>query len=208
MNRTWTPENDNFLLEYYGTKGAQYCADFLGRTITSVYKRANRLDIRSELKKSIMSTEEYSLRLFEKEINCEPAEDYKGFDTAIKHKCVDNHIWTTKPKYVIANLSNCPVCSHNNMKGKTILYYIKVTYKERVYWKIGITNESVRKRFAGDTHVKIDVVWEHEYAHRVEARAVEFELLTLFKDKLVKNANVLRSGGNSELFSEDILGCA
>lgn len=44
--KTWTAEQENFLREHYPTKGAQFCADALGRAAKSVQLKATRLGIR------------------------------------------------------------------------------------------------------------------------------------------------------------------
>ena len=202
MNNSWTPESEKLLYDYYSTKGAAYCAHLLNRSITAVYKKANRLGLKGL---ASMTHEQYENKLFEQNIDYYPLESYKGCSEPIKHQCLLDHEWFAKPIHILARSSNCPVCSHGG-EQETILYYIRITTKlGEIFYKIGITNESVKRRFDKDSDKLIEIIWQHTYATRIEARAVEYELLTLFKDKLIKNVNILKSGGNTELFYEDIL---
>jgi hypothetical protein len=205
MNYTWTTETEQLLLDLYEIKGANYCAEKLNRSIDSVYKKANRLGLKAPNNKSKMTHEQYEEKLFNKEIDYYPTEPYLGFATPINHECLQGHTWKAKPSYILSKMSACPICAYNNNQP-TILYYIKITtIIGEVFYKIGITNQTVKRRFDRDCDKRIEIIWEHTYQTRSEARAVEYELLTLFKDKLLPNCNILKSGGNTELFSEDIL---
>lgn len=82
---------------------------------------------------------------------------------------------------------------------KTTLYYIKIGD----IYKIGLTLESVKRRYSND-RVKIDIIKEWIFEDGSIAYNLEKKIL---KDNIqyqYQGVNILK-GGNSELFSKDIL---
>lgn len=57
------------------------------------------------------TNEEYLEELFQKEINYEPLEEYKGATTKIKHRCLNNHTWLVTPSLVLGRHRQCPLCT-------------------------------------------------------------------------------------------------
>lgn len=53
--------------------------------------------------------EEYLEELFEKEINFEPVERYKGALNKILHRCIEGHEWSVKPSKILEG-KGCPIC--------------------------------------------------------------------------------------------------
>lgn len=59
--------------------------------------------------------DEYLEALFEKEIDFEPLEEYKGSAVKILHRCIEGHEWFVSPNSILRG-SGCPVCSGNKKK--------------------------------------------------------------------------------------------
>ena len=102
--------------------------------------------------------------------------------------------------------SGCPDCSINgyNPKKPGLLYYLRVGYGKA--YKIGITNSTVEKRFRAIDleHIKIIKMWYYHFGG--EARSQEKKILKKFEKFKYSGEPILKSNGNTELFSYDILG--
>ena len=101
----------------------------------------------------------------------------------------------------------CPKCSVSGFKAEksATLYYLKIEYKNRVLYKIGITNRSITERFCVADLNKITVLYTKDYVKGAEAYQEEQRILKEFKHFKYTGPAVLESGGNTELFSIDIL---
>jgi protein-arginine kinase activator protein McsA len=103
--------------------------------------------------------------------------------------------------------SGCPSCARTGYDPRKpgILYYIRVDSGTNLYWKIGITNLSVRKRFqrGGDIE-KITILMEERFDDGKVAQEAEKNILRLFKSYSAIGVEVLQTG-NTELFTKDIL---
>lgn len=80
------------------------------------------------------------------ETSFEVLDKYINSETKIRHKCSEGHIWLVAPNKILAG-SGCPECAtfSFNPNKPTILYYIKITKNDVDYYKIGITNRTVKK---------------------------------------------------------------
>jgi|GEM_PF-2744045 len=85
------------------------------------------------------------------------------------------------------------------------VYYARVEAYERPLWKIGVTCNNLRSRYCIADRRLIVEVKSWSYATREEAEAIEREILAEFADDLYEGDRVLRSGGDSELFTRDVL---
>lgn len=122
--------------------------------------------------------------------------------------CKCGNIWETRPSCIIHRKSGCPACSiygFDTNKPAT-LYYLRVDDGGETYYKIGITNRTVAERFAGKDLEKITIIFQKLFQKGSEARAAEKKILSQFAHHLAGVDGVLKSGGNTELFSHDILG--
>ena len=88
---------------------------------------------------------------------------------------------------------------------RTKVYYIRFEAYAMPLWKIGITSNDLNSRYCvADRQLMVKIkTWE--YATREEAEAHEREVIAEFADDLYKGDPVLRSGGDSELFTRDVL---
>ena len=149
--------------------------------------------------------EDYLKELFEKEINYEPLETYINTDTKILHQCIEGHQWYVTPSHILKG-RGCPSCATHkysfNLEKPAILYYLKVD----AYYKVGITNRTVNERFhTTKDREKITVLFEKYYERGQDARDQEQAILKEFADYRIHVPGLLRGGGNTELFTEDVL---
>jgi len=84
---------------------------------------------------------------------------------------------------------------------RTSLYYIKINSE---YYKIGITRQTIKKRYCME-HVKIDIIKEFIYEDGSEAFDIENKILKELSAYRAKNLKVLKHGGNTEIFTSDVL---
>jgi hypothetical protein len=141
----------------------------------------------------------------------EVLDDYINSYTKIRHKCGKGHIWEARPDTILRG-GKCPRC--NSLAGfdsnkPAVLYYIKVTYANLDYYKVGVTNRTIEERFRKDTwnsRIEIKILKETYYTVGLEAKQEESRILRQFKEHRQHIPELLLSGGNTELFEFDILG--
>ena len=105
------------------------------------------------------------------------------------------------------NGTGCPDCGKSGFSPSepAILYYIRVNLVAPPVYKIGITNSTIQKRFAGDyKHITILGSWN--YALGKDAHLREQEIIQEFKDHLYQGEKLLLKAKNTEIFEYDILG--
>lgn len=141
---------------------------------------------------------EYKQNLISKNIYYEPIGTYINNKTPIKHRCSEGHEWLATPNNILAG-NKCPKCSNYGFDNNSpaILYYIKIGN----YYKIGITNKSVKERFYGEPK-EIVVLGIRYFETGAEARDAESTLLN--QVKRVHIPGFIKSGGNTELFEEPL----
>lgn len=86
---------------------------------------------------------------------------------------------------------------------ETMLYYVEFNDHGKLYYKIGITTRTVKKRFAGD-QVPYRVLWSKTYRSGRSAYIREQKILKKYAKHLCNGVYILRSG-NCELFSKNIM---
>jgi hypothetical protein len=103
--------------------------------------------------------------------------------------------------------TGCPDCGKSGFKPSepAILYYVRINLLDSPVYKIGITNSSIKNRFAGDyKHIKILGSWSYEVGR--DAHAKEQEIINNFKDYLYQGEKLLLKAKNTEIFKSDVLG--
>lgn len=151
-------------------------------------------------------------------INFKPVDvdSYKNNNTAIECECkLCGNIESIKLVAVQqGKKKQCTFCSKTYKYGEFpdkphIAYYIKVDDANVGYplYKVGITAQSVRKRFSriGDWE-KITVLDTRIFETGSSAYEYEQKVLKDFGKYKYKGKRVLNSKGNTELFTTDILG--
>ncbi len=155
------------------------------------------------------TTESYIAELKTKNIDYIVMGEYKNTDTPINHKCPRcENVWPSAPKKILSG-TNCPKCTHYSRDNSlpTLFYYIKLSNIEtgESYYKVGITNKTVKKRYSMEPHIKIEILHEKRYSTGYEAKAVEDHVLNTYKEDRVSAIGFLKNGGNTELFLKDVL---
>lgn len=263
MNKFWTHEEIELLTTNYPLVGIKPCAKLLGRTDSSIAKKALRLGLKAPSVKK--SNDQYKLDLFNLGSNLIPIEFYNGANTPILHICVNGHKTKIRPSNILSGATKgCSICSNrftrtteeyvsqipfkvleeydksstpilhecekghiwkampdNILRGTgcpscatygfnpdkpATLYYIKFYKNDKTYYKIGITNRTIRNRLSKDKDLDIIVLYEHVFKEGREAESLEQAILNEFNHLRLKDISVLNSGGNTELFDSDILG--
>lgn len=85
------------------------------------------------------------------------------------------------------------------------LYYIKFKISGKVYYKIGITCKDIEKRFYKGDRENMKVLKYLECDNREKAYTLEQYFLTTFSEYRYRGSPILLSGGNTELFTKDVL---
>ncbi len=116
-----------------------------------------------------------------------------------------NHIWNA----TVASRSfgrGCPFCADYgfNKDKPGILYYIKIKHSDQLYYKIGITNNTVNSRYKRYDKIKFLDYLEFKFEKGIEAFNIEKLILKEFKKHIILDFVVLKDG-NTEIFDTDIL---
>lgn len=206
-NRKWKEEEDKIIKGLYPENGAIPCLPLLpGRTRDAIVLRAGHLGIRMTRQHNKWDHKKYEEELFLREIDYYPREEYINANTPIVHECLNEHMWRAAPSHVLGG-TNCPYCEGTygfKLSSPAILYYIKISKEQKVYYKIGITNRTVQDRFPRSIKY-ITILQELKFNKGKEALVAEQRLLELYKEKRVTIHNLLVESGNTELFIEDVL---
>lgn len=93
------------------------------------------------------------------------------------------------------------------MQNHGILYYIRIEADFNIYYKIGVTNRTVAARFpASDDRKKITVLFTKHYDKLEDGYKIEQQTLKCFNEfKYNGEHNILKGGGHTEMFIEDVL---
>ena len=128
--------------------------------------------------------------------------NYVNNNSIVDIICPKHGLFQQKPKTHISG-SGCSLCSDSgfNKSKPGILYYILIDGK---YYKIGITNKSIKERFISDSN-DIKIIKEWYYDDGEECYNMEQYYLKEFEWAQIKNRNILAKGGNTEIFDRDIL---
>ena len=119
--------------------------------------------------------------------------------------CPEHGRFKVTPNRHLSNNQGCPSCSKYGFdKNKPgILYYISIL--GGTYYKLGITNRTVRERFNNSSTDEVKVIKEIQYEDGYELYRVEQEILKDFKYAL-SEFNYFNPGkGNKEIFKWDVL---
>lgn len=205
--KSWSIEKETFLKDNYNVLGPTKCAEKLDMSKGAVQAKAVRMNLSTTLGK-VKQHEDYLTDLEIKNIKYIPIEKYITSHTKILHKCTEGHIWSALPTQILSG-KGCPSCSKNGFDNDkpSILYYLKIMKNNLTYYKIGITNRTVAKRFESESkNTSIKVIQEIHYDKGLDARLEEKRLLEKYKSYRQHIPELLVSGGNTELFEFDVLG--
>lgn len=122
-----------------------------------------------------------------------------------KKKEMSNGIYVMLERRARKQLLRGPSYQPPQCGWPTKVYYARIETYERPLWKIGITSNNLGTRYrTGERRLMVEIKsWQ--YATREEAETIEREVLAEFADDVYKGGPVLQSGGDSELFTQDVL---
>jgi hypothetical protein len=102
----------------------------------------------------------------------------------------------------------CPMCTAKGFRldQPGILYYLRIETGSEPLYKIGVTNRSVNLRFSKSERKRITVIQEMEFEDGEECWALEQYWLMTYKQFQYTGEPFLERGGNTELFTRDVLG--
>jgi hypothetical protein len=106
------------------------------------------------------------------------------------------------------NGMGCPACAQTGIDLNTpgILYYLRIETPTHTFWKIGVTNRTVEERFMRDMNT-ITVIKTWSYDRLEEGFKREQQVLREYAAlRYQGNEEPLSRGGNTELFTQDVLG--
>lgn len=131
---------------------------------------------------------------------------YKQSQSKVTIICPIHREFRQTPENHLRSSIACPNCTNSkgfNTLKAGILYYLSID--NGTAYKIGVTNKSIEERFTTSDleHIKVIKIWE--YPLGIDAYKIEQRILKEYKD-LKYTGKSLLSSGNSELFSEDVLG--
>lgn len=128
----------------------------------------------------------------------------KERDSYIEKKRLENEIkyyeeiQKTKPK----NLDKTIVTAFvQNKNADNRLYYFRFKFKNNIYYKLGITSQTLKERYGSD-YKKIDKILYNEKIN--SAIKIERELKFKYKDDIFP-LKYFNDGGHTEIFDKDIL---
>lgn len=135
---------------------------------------------------------------------------YKTMKEKVEIICeVHGSFWQVAVNHIKGNKAGCPGCAFSGFDQTKPgqLYYLSVTTDDGdTLYKIGITNLSIQKRFPTLDLARIRIVktWQFELGYSAAER--EAEILNQFAGKRYYGPDILVGAGNTELFTQDVLG--
>jgi len=192
--QTWSADDDEILKKVYPEKGAEGVIPLLSvkRTVKSLQSRVKQLGVTRLWSDADLQI----LRDFYPE---------KGAEGVIPLLSVKRTRLSIKTRASLLKIK-----THKNWGGldsrrPVLLYYVCI---DDFYYKIGVTNRTVEKRFKDEIRVKIREVWSHLYEDGTEALEVERDIKREFRDGFcASHDNILVvHGGNTEIATYDFLG--
>ncbi len=136
--------------------------------------------------------------------------EYKAMKQKVEIICPEHgSFWQLPLNHARENKVGCPGCADSGFDQTKpgILYYLAVTKEDgSTLYKIGITNLTVRKRFAtlDLERIRIIKLWKFDVGRHAAER--EGEILCQFSEDQYRGPDILISAGNTELFIRDVLG--
>lgn len=130
--------------------------------------------------------------------------DYVNAKTNVTVSCINHGEFSIYANSLLQGCG-CPNCAEYGFKSylPAILYYVKIVRGIHTAYKIGITNNTLKRRFAKDYQYLQEIkTWD--FVKGSDARAKEKEILSNFKVYKWQGPQLLLSG-NTEMFDRDVL---
>ena len=157
-------------------------------------------------KKETYTTDQFKEYLEKAEKKIELLSEYKGAHVKVSCLCqICNTKWSVTPGN-LKDGTGCPSCARTGFDPSKpgYLYYLRIKEKDETYWKVGITNLTLKRRFRPQDREKITVLNTIYFEDGATAYQCEQNILRLYKEYKAYNVTPLRAG-NTELFLKDVL---
>ena len=133
--------------------------------------------------------------------------DYINSKTKVKIICPIHGEFLQDPSNHLTG-NACPICGSIKSKKKyynepTLIYYIRLRLKDKVWYKIGITTKAVLVRFRKESHLNIEIINTKTFDSGKPAYELEQQILKEFNHLITQDSPLIK-GGNSEIFDQDI----
>jgi hypothetical protein len=132
-----------------------------------------------------------------------------GVDSNVIIICQGHGAFEQTPQNHIKQESGCPACAQYGFdtSAPTTLYYLRVDrFNQPPLYKIGVTNRTVAERFRhSEDSWRITVLSEQRYGTGSEALKEEKRIIMENRAHSYFGPDVLVGGGNTELFTKNIL---
>lgn len=126
------------------------------------------------------------------------AQDYGTFEA----DC--GHTWRAQAYNVLAG-GGCPICTPRGFRrdDPAILYLIALRRESGDIFKIGVTNNNLKTRYANETH-EFDVIAEWKFDFGADAERIERQIVQDLARFAYHGPSPFRNTGTSEMFEADV----
>jgi Zn finger protein HypA/HybF involved in hydrogenase expression len=130
---------------------------------------------------------------------------YRDANTKVSVICQEHGKFLQSPGNHLSGYG-CFKCANKGFQFELpgIIYYLRVEHEGRMLYKVGITNNTVKKRFKACDLDKITVLYTQRYELGTRAYQQEQQILKAHTQHKYTGPDILTSG-NTELFTKDIL---
>lgn len=120
--------------------------------------------------------------------------NYRNTDVKVKIVCPEHGDFWQTPYQHIRRGNACPCCSVTGLdyKKPTLLYFLLFEKPVADFWKVGITNHEINKRFSDHRYITQSFTWPFQDGHT--AQAIESRILQEFADYRLYNPSLTKSG--------------
>jgi len=145
--------------------------------------------------------------------------DYSRADYITAHKSIiikcktHGHFEQTPNNHIRGQ--GCPLCGEINRQlvnkdpnTACIVYYLKLKHNHLIFYKVGITTNSIKQRFRSLNADKVQLLEHSEFKTTLmKALLIERQILIDFCDEQLLTTKILvKTGGGTECFCDDVLG--
>lgn len=130
--------------------------------------------------------------------------DYLDGKSRIKVICPVHGVFTQQARYHLSG-RGCKLCSANGFdtSSPATLYFLRFNKDQAIFWKVGITNRTIKKRFLGDSqYIEVSFCWDFLIGQ--DAIEIEKSVLSEFSAHKLNEEYVPLASGKTECFSPSI----
>lgn len=130
--------------------------------------------------------------------------DYKNAHQKLSYLCDVGHKHAITYNHLRQG-DRCPSCAEYgfNPLEPGILYYLEFIHQDQSYFKIGVTNRTIKARFS-DEPIKPKILWHKLYTIGQDAYNEEQDILKFYRPLYGYSGTSFLKSGNTELFTVDL----